>query len=128
MTQQVPARKPGGDLVPLATSATHSAIGRETWLLADGNEPVRIQFGIVLHNVHPHGTCVEPDRCVIHQPTEHHMRAWEAGWDDVRAQVIRRCPHGSWHPDPDAVVISKFGALLEAVEPHTWVCDGCCTL
>ncbi|AXQ64436.1 hypothetical protein L3Y19_gp067 [Gordonia phage Neville] len=56
---------------------------------------------LTLHNVHePNEHC--ETACVIHNPTEHHMRLWRLHWRDDRKIFERICPmHGTGHPDPD---------------------------
>ena len=42
-----------------------------------------------------------PAHCVIHNPSNHKMRAWPM---ILRASglIERQCPHGVGHPDPDS--------------------------
>lgn len=66
-------------------------------------EPV---FGIqrgaaVLKNVHPPEKCAGRP-CVIHNPSNHHMREWKLNWRSDKGLMERICPeHGIGHPDPD---------------------------
>lgn len=39
--------------------------------------------------------------CVIHRPSNHHMRSWPAVWRGELRIIERTCPHGVGHPDPD---------------------------
>lgn len=55
---------------------------------------------VPLHNVHPAEKCAG-QTCVIHNPTEHHMRGWQIHWRNDRGIFERICPHGIGHPDPD---------------------------
>jgi hypothetical protein len=51
--------------------------------------------------VHAKEIC-EGDACVIHKPTNHHMRDWDLIWRSDRSCFERLCPeHGVGHPDPD---------------------------
>jgi hypothetical protein len=55
---------------------------------------------IKLVNVHDEATC-ESRVCVIHSPTDHHMRDWTVIWRGDRGIFERICEHGIGHPDPD---------------------------
>lgn len=55
--------------------------------------------------------------CVIHNPTNHHMREWPTHWRGDRRIMERLCPHGVGHPDPDCVYAQR--------DPIHG-CDGCC--
>ena len=60
--------------------------------------------GQVLHGVHLPEKC-EGQACVIHAPSEHAMRAfptaWRVGLGTSPSYMVRVCPHGYDHPDPD---------------------------
>lgn len=77
---------------------------RELWVLDSGQ---------IVSNVHPRGSCMG-EHCVIHRPSEHHMRDWASHYRQDRAMLERICPHGVGHPDPDHVGDATHG------------CDGCC--
>ena len=83
---------------------------------------------IDLVDVHPMDNCAgEP--CVIHNPTDHHMREWPLHWRNDRVLFERICPHGVGHPDPDQFAFwdrmaAKGYAMYEAMGVHG--CDGCC--
>lgn len=61
--------------------------------------------------------------CVIHNPTDHHMRHWNLHWRSDRGIFERICPHGVGHPDPD-----QFGFWKRTNQDYQSVhgCDGCC--
>lgn len=64
--------------------------------------------------------------CIIHNPSDHHMRDWKVIFKHIPAglHMERLCPHGVGHPDPDSV--SYFTSIGEDhVSVHG--CDGCCT-
>lgn len=42
-----------------------------------------------------------PFQCTIHRPTEHSMRKFPNRWDQLTQMMVRVCPHGEEHPDPD---------------------------
>jgi hypothetical protein len=56
--------------------------------------------GVRLENVHPMDNCAGRP-CVIHIPSEHHMRGWPLVWRNDRRIFERTCPHDVGHPDPD---------------------------
>lgn len=84
--------------------------------------------------------------CVVHAPTDHHMREWRLEWRFYKGLFERICEHRVGHPDPDQRVFfletahrrnidmlssGMPSAELESVEDfvdsmmsHT--CDGCC--
>lgn len=71
------------------------------WLMK--NPMMRGRIVIELHNVHDPARCAGKV-CVIHNPTDHHMRGWQAVWRSDRGIVERLCPdHGVGHPDPDQI-------------------------
>lgn len=78
--------------------------------------------GGLLVNVHSPRAC-EGRNCVMHNPSDHHMRAWPTNWRGDRGLMERICRHGIGHPDPDAL------AYHVSVGEH-WQgmhgCDGCC--
>lgn len=68
-------------------------------------------------------------RCVIHNPSDHHMKKWPWLMRTDRSNLIERlCEHGIGHPDPDSLYfftdIAKYGG--ESLSVHG--CDGCCVL
>ncbi len=75
-----------------------------------------------LRNVHPAGACAGRP-CVIHNPSDHHMREWRLNWRDDRGLMERLCPHGIGHPDPDDVHY-RMRTSERAYTVHG--CDGCC--
>lgn len=62
-----------------------------------------------LRNVHADGDCHGP-ACPIHRASDHHMRGWMLDW---KGGIVRICPHGESHPDPDT-------------GRDCIGCDGCC--
>jgi hypothetical protein len=68
----------------------------------------------VLVNHHPMEICLGRP-CPIHNPSQHHMRAFPQHWRSDRGIMERICPHGVGHPDPD-----------DQSPDHTHGCDGCC--
>lgn len=59
--------------------------------------------------------------CVIHNPSNHHMREWPRILRE-NTLIERRCPHGIGHPDPDSA--AYFERIGREVGAHS--CDGCC--
>lgn len=76
----------------------------------------------ILVNVHPAEKC-EGRHCVLHNPSDHHMRGWPTLFRSDIGIMERTCPHGVGHPDPDDLA---FHMTLG----HDWLgthgCDGCC--
>lgn len=98
---------------------------------------------IDLVNVHPELACAGRD-CVIHNPTDHHMRSWPLHWRNDRGLFERICTHGVGHPDPDQFAYWRAAAekwrpplnadILDDPYPPSnpfdgmgvHGCDGCC--
>lgn len=70
--------------------------------------------GQTIYNVHPMDDCIGRP-CVMHAPSNHHMREWKTHWRADRHLMERLCPHGIGHPDPDDIS-----------EDRVHGCDGCC--
>jgi hypothetical protein len=65
----------------------------------------------------------DPNPCVIHSPSEHHMREWPMLWRADRQLMERACPHGTGHPDPDDLAYHvRHGREWQSNHG----CDGCC--
>ena len=78
--------------------------------------------GIPLRNVHSPSKCVGRP-CVIHSPSDHHMRGFRLLWRNDRGIFERICPHGIGHPDPDQFAYWRDNDMeYEGVHG----CDGCC--
>ena len=78
--------------------------------------------------VHNKEDC-EGEYCVIHNPSDHHMKDWPTHWRDDRRIMERICPHGVGHPDPDDLafkkrIAKKFGR--DDYDKGIHGCDGCC--
>lgn len=101
--------------------------GLETWeiILDYSTDPfwgaITKPGSITLAAVHPGAVC-EGRPCVIHSPTDHHMRGWPLLWRDDRGIFERICEHGVGHPDPDQLYYWRETGPAEAVHG----CDGCC--
>lgn len=80
-----------------------------------------------LSNVHRPEQCAGR-ACVIHRPSDHHMRGWPLTWRNDTRVMERTCPHGIGHPDPDHVAAdrARFGEEVAATNA-VHGCDGCCT-
>ena len=61
--------------------------------------------------------------CVIHRPSNHHMRHLPLHWRGDVSVMERTCIHGVGHPDPD-------DAAWNLSQHQEWKlihgCDGCC--
>lgn len=76
----------------------------------------------ILVNVHAADVCAGR-HCVLHDPSDHHMRSWPTLWrGDIRI-MERTCPHGVGHPDPDDLTY-QLSLGRDYVGVHG--CDGCC--
>jgi len=74
---------------------------------------------IKLVNVHDPARCAG-EICVVHNPTNHHMRGWALTWRNDRGLFERVCLHGAAHPDPDQFPFwRKMGDMFMSVH-------GCC--
>lgn len=76
----------------------------------------------LLVNVHPSEACAGR-ACVVHHPSDHHMRGWLLNWRDDRGLMERLCPHGIGHPDPDDLAY-QLSVGRDDVGMHG--CDRCC--
>ena len=84
--------------------------------------PIEMRTLVRLRGVHPEGRC-RGEVCVIHNPTEHHMRTWPLHWRQDRGIFERVCEHGVGHPDPDHYPHwSATGRLAQSIHG----CDRCC--
>lgn len=94
------------------------------WFIGSAAESaLGVQVGdATLVNVHPPQRCAGRP-CVVHNPSNHHMRGWRLNWRGDRGLMERLCPHGTGHPDPDDVAY-QLSVGPTAVGVHT--CDGCC--
>jgi hypothetical protein len=80
------------------------------------NERVVLVGGTVI-TAHRESTC-RGYWCPIHNVSPHHMRRWAQTWNAVSKQILRVCPCGEEHPDPDD------RAPLD--HDHPLSCCGCC--
>jgi hypothetical protein len=94
------------------------------WLdsIAEGELGVQVGGGVLV-NVHPESACAGRP-CVLHNPSDHHMRDWKLNWRDDRGFMERLCPdRGIGHPDPDDMAYHRS-------QGRGWIgthgCDGCC--
>ena len=74
-------------------------------------------------SVHEASQC-KGQHCVIHNPSDHHMKTWPTNWRQSRFMMERICPHGVGHPDPDDLAFKVSIAARDADGIHG--CDGCC--
>ena len=89
---------------------------------------------IILHGI----TECAGEFCVVHNPSEHHMREWPTVLRTMLSPPIfeRNCPHGVGHPDPDS---AAWAERAVRDNPFRWQneisdgkfvwqhgCDGCC--
>lgn len=80
--------------------------------------------GQVLTHIHDESACAG-ESCVIHNPSDHSMRAFPTLWRADRGIMERLCPHGVGHPDPDdQAFITRRRGPDHGEDIHG--CDGCC--
>lgn len=93
------------------------------WIDNAAEPTMGIQIGgSVMVNVHDAARCAG-EFCVMHNPSDHHMRDWPTNWRGDRGLVERLCPHGIGHPDPDDLEFHlRNGREWQGVHG----CDGCC--
>ena len=81
---------------------------------------------MTLHNVHTEQLCAG-EACPIHNPSDHHMKDWPLTW---RGIMVRACPHGRLHPDPDSVRWHIREGHMDLLHVRHALgqtdCDGCC--
>jgi hypothetical protein len=80
--------------------------------------------------VHDETQCLNDAACVIHDPSNHHMRDWPMTIRlDKKALVERQCSHGTGHPDPDSLMFFRksLGVNYDRYALAEHGCDGCCT-
>jgi len=75
-----------------------------------------------LFNVHPREACAGRN-CVLHNPSDHHMKTWPTIWRGDLRMMERECPHGIGHPDPDDLAYQESVGRT-GLDVHG--CDGCC--
>jgi hypothetical protein len=98
---------------------TKQAMGKKEYITGTGQR---------ITNVHDASKC-QGRPCVIHNPSNHHMRDWPTHWREDRRIMERICPHGIGHPDPDDLAYQKSllpkGVKGDYLGIHG--CDGCCS-
>lgn len=73
---------------------------------------------ITLAAHHP-DTCVG-SVCALHKRTDHAMRSWEQGVDMIGSTfvMVRKCPHGIYHTDPDDFFVYDVDYCKRCDMPH----------
>lgn len=95
----------------------------EQFHVENAAEPIfGIQVGPAVLNVHRKENC-SGEHCVVHNPSDHHMRDWPLNWRSDRKMMERICPHGVGHPDPDDLAHKERTGANDS-EVHG--CDLCC--
>ena len=83
--------------------------------------PDEAEFWSDFSNLHDPDVCVAP--CIVHSPTDHHMRTWPLFWRWSRGVAERICTHGVGHPDPDQFA---YWERTDQSWQSTHGCCGCC--
>lgn len=80
-------------------------------------------------HVHDKEDCQGHD-CVVHSPSNHHMRGWATHYRRDRGFTERVCVHGVGHIDPDDMSFLR-GVYESKGKDHSHLgihgCDGCCS-
>jgi hypothetical protein len=73
--------------------------------------------------IHPPTRCAGY-HCPGHNPSDHHMVDWARDiLTDRHNLLVRMCPHGIAHPDPDSLAwLDRTGVA----DDGTHACDTCC--
>lgn len=101
---------------------------RETWYL-----PHPSGEGTLVLNAHPRGWCAGQG-CAIHGPTDHWARGMPMTWRAPERQgqpgrMLRTCPHGNDHEDPDDQAFRKSREGYAPARDEACACrccDGLC--
>lgn len=89
-------------------------------------DKIRLANGNLL-TVHSPEQCAGQPSCVIHNPSDHHMKTWPLDWRGDRYLMERVCEHGVGHPDPDHIEhIRRTKGDKAAKNQRVHGCDGCC--
>jgi hypothetical protein len=101
-----------------------SELTGEVWYL-----PSPDSEGTLVFNGHPRERCT--GYCVMHSPSSHAMRDWPMRWEwqpEAGGRMMRRCPHGKWHDDPDDRSYRVRQARTAWVKPvpHECCATRCC--
>jgi hypothetical protein len=75
-----------------------------------------------------HNTVCHGQFCVIHNPSDHHLRHWPMIMRETTL-IERHCQHGVGHPDPDSYrALNRIHYGQEDYEYGFGYhgCDGCC--
>lgn len=116
-----PNRNPRTNIAGMA----HYDPETNVWYVDDATEHF---FGmhigpVALRPVHPYDDCAGRP-CIIHNPSDHHMRDWPVVWRSDKRMAERVCPHGVGHPDPDDLYYQVHVRGDKSAAVHG--CDGCC--
>jgi hypothetical protein len=102
-------------------------MGYETITIHQTDPSLGVQIVRKELRVHSRDKCANRTLpCVIHRPSEHHMRDWPLNWRADTRVMERVCPHGVGHPDPDHMTF--MDATYPDVTSYQGIhgCDGCC--
>ncbi|QIG58202.1 hypothetical protein SEA_SKOG_50 [Gordonia phage Skog] len=88
-------------------------------IMGTNNDFAVLEDGTLLDGVHDPEVCTPP--CVLHSPSDHHMRGMRLLWRQDRKMFERICEHGIGHPDPDQMAFWESIGRAEVEGVH-----GCC--
>lgn len=79
--------------------------------------------------VHTKEQCIGR-HCVIHNPSNHHMRDWPTHWREDLGMMERICECDVGHPDPDDLEFRIEQAKAAGIKNTSFIgvhgCCGCC--
>lgn len=75
-----------------------------------------------VRNTHREEAC-KGEPCVLHNPSDHHMRDFPLIFRQDSTLFERQCAHGIGHPDPDSL---EFFVRNNMDYMAIHGCDGCC--
>lgn len=79
----------------------------------------------ILAHIHDEKLC-KGRHCVIHNPSDHHMRDLPLIWDAQETQMMRLCEHDLVHPDPDDIAYWVNIAKQPWKTHHECCANNCC--
>ncbi len=112
----------------LEDDSTETALRTAAGLLPYTPKPAGNQYTDSLGHTyftHANSQC-RGEHCVVHNPSNHHMRTWPTFMDRDEGYLVKRlCSHNLYHPDPDSLSFFQRGTTgWRTIATHR--CDSCC--
>lgn len=78
---------------------------------------------------HDAGAC-QGRHCSLHNPSDHPLKDMPLHWDSSRRVMMRICPCGVYHPDPDHLTFVMMHSVVLAIlhTIHDCCAKGCCSV